>query len=81
MAEGWGTMTVKPDQHALGKGVWKDGMWRVVVTRPLVSDDINAPRLEPGLRTFVAFAVWDGGGREVGARKAWASWVSLVVGR
>src|SRR3990172_2982222 len=81
MAEGWGTMTVKPDQHALGKGVWKDGMWRVVIARPMVSDDINAPRLEPGLPTFVAFAAWEGGGREVGARKAWASWVSLVVGR
>ena len=81
MAEGWGTMTVKPDQHALGKGVWKDGMWRVVVTRPMVSDDINAPRLEPGLQTFVAFAVWDGGSREVGSRKAWSSWVPLAVGR
>ena len=30
MAEGWGSMTVKPDQHALGKGVWKNGVWRVV---------------------------------------------------
>ncbi len=81
MAEGWGTMTVKPDQHALGKGVWKDGVWRVVITRPMVSDDINAPRLEPGLQTFTAFAVWDGGSREVGARKAWSSWVPLAVGR
>jgi len=81
MAEGWGTMTVKPDQHALGKGVWKDGVWRVVITRPMVSDDINAPRLEPGLQTFAAFAVWDGGGREVGARKAWSSWAPLAVGR
>jgi len=81
MAEGWGTMTVKPDQHALGKGVWKGGKWRVVVTRPMVSDDINAPRLELGLQTFVAFAVWDGGSREVGARKAWSSWAPLAVGR
>jgi len=81
MAEGWGTMTVKPDQHALGKGVWKDGTWRVVITRPMVSDDANAPRFEPGLQTFAAFAVWDGGSREVGARKAWASWVPLVIGR
>ncbi len=81
MAEGWGTMTVKPDQHALGKGVWKDGVWRVVISRPMVSDDLNAPRLGPGLQTYVAFAVWDGGSREVGARKAWASWVPLVVGR
>ncbi|MEX2146321.1 MAG: ethylbenzene dehydrogenase-related protein, partial [Candidatus Rokuibacteriota bacterium] len=45
MAEGWGSMTVKPDQHALGKGVWKDGQWSVVITRPMVSDDTNAPRL------------------------------------
>jgi hypothetical protein len=81
MAEGWGSMTVKPDQHALGKGVWKDGVWRVVITRPLVSDDVNAPRLTPGLKTFAAFAVWDGGSREVGARKAWSSWVPVVVAR
>lgn len=81
MAEGWGTMTVKPDQHALGKGIWKDGVWRVVITRPMVSDDPNAPRLAPGDQTVAAFAVWEGGNREVGARKAWASWVPLVLQR
>ena len=81
MAEGWGTMTVKPDQHALGKGVWKDGRWRVVITRPMASDDANAPQLVVGGRTVAAFAVWDGGSREVGARKAWASWVPLVIAR
>jgi DMSO reductase family type II enzyme heme b subunit len=81
MAEGWGTMTVKPDQHALGKGVWGNGAWRVVITRPMVSDDVNAPQLEPGLRTVVAFAVWEGGNQEVGARKAWAPWMTLVIAR
>jgi ethylbenzene dehydrogenase len=79
MAEGWGSMTVKPDQHALGKGVWKDGTWSVVVTRPMVSDDVNAPRLVPGDRAVVSFAVWEGGHREVGARKAWAPWTPLVI--
>ncbi len=72
MAEGWGSMTVKPDQHALGRGVWRDGLWHVVITRPMVSDDVNAPRLAPGDRTVVAFAVWEGGQREVGPRKAWS---------
>jgi hypothetical protein len=81
MAEGWGSMTVKPDQHALGKGVWKDGRWRVVITRPLASDDLNAPRLVPGVRTVVAFAVWEGGNQEVGARKAWSSWIPLLIAR
>jgi DMSO reductase family type II enzyme heme b subunit len=60
MAEGWGTMTVKPDQHALGKGAWKNGVWRVVITRPMVSDDLNAPRLLP--RTMTR-SRWDGASR------------------
>ena len=81
MAEGWGTMTVKPDQHALGMGQWKDGLWHVVITRPLASDDLNAPQLTPGDRTVAGFAVWEGGYREVGARKAWAPWVPLVIAR
>jgi len=81
MAEGWGSMTVKPDQHALGSGMWRDGSWRVVITRPMVSDDLNAPRLTPGDRTVAAFAVWEGGHREVGSRKAWSPWVPLVISR
>ena len=80
MAEGWGSMTVKPDQHALGRGVWKDGQWSVVITRPMVSDDTNAPRLVAGDRTVISFAAWDGGHREVGARKSWAPWTPLVIG-
>jgi DMSO reductase family type II enzyme heme b subunit len=81
MAEGWGSMTVKPDQHALGKGVWQKGIWRVVITRPMVSDDPSAPQLAPGDRTFAAFAVWEGGNREVGSRKAWSAWVPLALQR
>jgi DMSO reductase family type II enzyme heme b subunit len=81
MAEGWGSMTVKPDQHALGHGEWRDGVWRVVITRPMISDDTNALRLQPGDRTVIGFAVWEGGNHEVGARKAWAPWVPLAIGR
>jgi hypothetical protein len=46
----------------------------------MVSDDLNAPRLQPGVQTNVAFAVWEGGRREVGARKAWSAWTPLVIG-
>jgi DMSO reductase family type II enzyme heme b subunit len=81
MAEGWGSMTVKPDQHALGRGVWRSGAWRVAITRPMVSDDLNAPQLVPGNRTVAAFAVWEGDNREVGGRKAWAPWVPLWIAR
>jgi len=77
MAEGFGSMTVKPDQHADGKGVWKDGMWHVVITTPMATESANAPRFEPGGSSVAAFAVWEGGSREVGSRKAWSGWVPL----
>jgi len=79
MAEGWGTLTVTPEQDADGRGAWDDGTWRVVITAPMASGSANAPRLAPGQKTAVAFAVWDGGNREVGARKAWSNWVPLTL--
>jgi DMSO reductase family type II enzyme heme b subunit len=81
MAEGWGTMTVKPDQHADGKGVWENGAWRVVITVPLVTESANSPRFEPGGQTLAAFAVWEGGNREVGSRKSWSAWVPLRLAK
>lgn len=81
MAEGWGTMTVKPEQEADGKGVWENGAWRVVITLPMATGSANSPRLAPGTKTFVAFAVWDGGQREVGGRKAWSSWMPLGLAK
>lgn len=81
MAEGWGTLTVKPDQNADGRGVWQKGRWRVVIALPLASGDVNSPQLSPGGKTMVAFAVWDGGSREVGSRKAWSSWIPLDLAR
>ena len=77
MAEGWGTMTVKPEQHADGKGAWDKGRWRVVIAHPLATGDANDPQLAPGAETVAAFAVWEGGAREVGSRKAWSNWVPL----
>lgn len=80
-AAGWGTMTVHPEQNADGKGTWKDGRWRVVITHPLVTVSAHHLRLRPGDETVVAFAVWDGGSREVGSRKAWSTWIPLTLAR
>jgi hypothetical protein len=81
MAEGFGSMTVKPDQRADGRGEWKNGRWRVVITAPLWVEAPGSPHLMPGARSMVAFAVWDGDNREVGSRKAWSSWVPLQLAR
>lgn len=82
MAEGFGSLTVKPEQNASGKGVWRDGRWRVVITRPLATDNNEYdPKLAPGETTVAAFAVWEGGNAEVGARKAWSDWINLSIGQ
>ena len=79
MAEGFGTLTVEPDQQSDGLGVWRDGKWRVVITHPMAPGDANDPTLAPGSETLAAFAVWEGGAHEVGARKAWSNWVPLKL--
>ena len=79
MAEGFGTLTVMPEQEADGRGVWADGRWRVVITHPLSAGNGNAPTLRPGDQTLAAFAVWEGGAKEVGSRKAWSNWVQLTL--
>ncbi len=81
IAEGWGTMTVHSDQKADGRGVWRDGVWRVIITHPLTGMNENQPSLTPGDETVIAFAVWDGSNQEVGARKAWSNWVPLRLAR
>jgi len=81
VAEGFGSLTAKTRRHADGRGAWSNGRWSVVVTLPLVADSTDSPRLAPGQKTMVAFAVWEGGHREVGSRKAWSTWVPLVLGK
>ncbi|MBF0175679.1 MAG: hypothetical protein HQL63_02345 [Magnetococcales bacterium] len=81
VAEGFGTLTVKQHQEADGNGVWKDGAWHVVIAVPLAPDSANSPRLEPGGQTVAAFAVWEGGGKEVGARKSWSDWLPVALAK
>jgi DMSO reductase family type II enzyme heme b subunit len=77
VSEGFGTLTATFDQEAGGRGVWRDGRWHVVITHPLARG--NRVGLRSGSETVLAFAVWDGGQREVGGRKAWTPWVPFVL--
>lgn len=82
MAEGFGTLTTVPgDQDTDGRGVWKDGKWTVVFTHPMAPFSKNSSRFTPGGETVAAFAVWDGGNQEVGARKAWAGWIPFRLAK
>jgi hypothetical protein len=72
VAEGPGTLT-PAEARSNGKGARVANGWGVVVSRPLPKG------LAPGGRTQVAFAVWNGGHGEVGARKMRSAWIPLLL--
>lgn len=73
VAEGPGSLTPVTPTESSGAGLHTADGWAVVVARPL-----PANLLAQG-GTQVAFAVWDGGQREVGARKMRTVWIPLTV--
>ena len=78
---GFSTLTTKEKQGRVqGKAVWKDGVWRVVMHRPLVSEEQeNEAKLVPGRVQTVSFAVWNGENKERNGQKAVAPWFQLVI--
>jgi hypothetical protein len=72
MATGPGTLSPGPSVGANGKGVYHPGGWSVVIRRKIPEG------LSPGLRTHIAFAVWQGAQREAGARKMRTGWIPLL---
>jgi DMSO reductase family type II enzyme heme b subunit len=78
LAEGFGTSSVPPAQKATGRGVWRDARWTTTIARPLAGGERRS-NLQPGQKTYVAFAVWDGAARHTGARKMRSGWIPLLV--
>lgn len=77
MAEGYGTFTSQPVQNSRGWGRWKDNKWRVIISRPLLTNDPNDAKLVD--KTVMAFAVWNGSDNNVGCRKNYAQWTELII--
>jgi hypothetical protein len=78
---GFSTLTTKDEQGRVqGKASWKDGVWHVVIRRPLASTgQDNEARLEPGRLQTIAFAVWNGENKERNGQKAVAPWFQLLI--
>ncbi len=80
---GFSTLTSKEQQGRIqGHAEWKNGLWRVVMKRPLSmeGDDLdNEARLVAGRMQAVAFAVWNGENKERNGQKAVASWMQLQI--
>ncbi len=78
---GFSTLTTKDKQGRVqGQAVWKDGVWHVVMRRPLVSEEQeNEATLVPGRMQTVSFAVWNGENKERNGQKAVAPWFQLSI--
>jgi hypothetical protein len=73
VAEGPGTLAPVPDGHSTGAGSRTESGWSVVIVR-------DVPKgLTPQGGTQVAFAVWEGTHKEVGARKMRTAWIPLEL--
>jgi len=79
VAEGWGSLTPQPELATTAIGVWREGRWTVVFSRPLTTDDVNDYQFKSGEKGRVAFAVWDGGENNRGGRKHWSNWTAYQL--
>jgi len=78
MAEGFGTSVVIQDRDSIAHGEWKNNEWIVVISRALKR--ANASVLEVGKKSAFGVAVWQGGQKEVGSRKAITmAWIPFEV--
>lgn len=77
-AIGFGSLTPKNRQEVAGRGVWRDGRWRVVFVRRLAASDPESADLRRD-QVPVAFAVWNGSNQDVGARKQLSGFYTLRI--
>lgn len=78
LAEGFGTSSVVKAFEAQAEGIWHNGEWSVVISRPLKS--ATGSELLLNQPNYICFAVWQGGHQEVGSRKSVSMmWVNLKL--
>lgn len=64
---------------ATGAGIYQEGQYRLLVTRPLAAKPDGAPGFERGRFTPVAFLAWDGGNGESGNKMSVSAWYYLIL--
>jgi len=79
VAEGFGSTRPAATQMGRGRGQWVNGRWMTTIARPLRAGE-ELGNLDPGKRSYVAFAIWDGAKGHTGSRKMRSDWVPLVLG-
>ncbi|MGQ3684813.1 MAG: ethylbenzene dehydrogenase-related protein [Candidatus Loosdrechtia sp.] len=81
-AKGFKNVTVQTSesQNIMGKGVYQNGRWHVVLKRSLQTDDVKGDiQFEIGKLIPIAFAVWDGSNNDAGAQKSISAWYYIIL--
>lgn len=81
-AIGFGTLTSQtPEgQNVHGASEYRDGLWRVVMSRPLSDGDSNDTILQPAnAATVIAVAAWDGSRGDRNGQKSVSTWLALSL--
>ena len=80
-ATGFSQMALQPkdNQQIKGKGVWKEGVWRVIMKRPLKTEDKNDVQFEIG--KFIPFSLnaWDGSNGEHNLLMSLSTWNYVII--
>jgi DMSO reductase family type II enzyme heme b subunit len=75
-AKGFGAMESLPpsEQTVDGDGIWRDGVWAVVMRRSL-----DSARLQHGKTILFAIAAWDGSAEDRAGQKSVSEWIELII--
>jgi DMSO reductase family type II enzyme heme b subunit len=81
MAEGFGSLSARrrSDQRVDAAGVHETGAYRVQLRRKLQGGRAGAASFDPGSRTAVSFAVWNGSAGDRDGKKSVTIWQELLI--
>lgn len=76
-----GHPSVQPQESQIvrGSSIWQNGKWKVVMIRPLVTDDKKDIQFEKNKNIPIAFASWDGANNDLGGKHNVAPWYYLIL--
>jgi DMSO reductase family type II enzyme heme b subunit len=75
-----GMDAVTPRESAVtGKGVYRDGQYRVLLRRSLGASQDGEVAFPPGRMIPIAFNLWDGENAEIGKQRAISRWYYLLL--
>ena len=78
-ATGFKNIKARDKSSVTAKGSYNKGTWKVMMTRPLKTDNKDDMQFEEGRFTPIAFATWDGTNKEKGSKHTITTWYWILL--